>query len=214
MGGAFRCRSESEQLFFSGVLLMGQLAFREVDCDNWTDFADIFDGRGGPKSCWCMVWRASSAEAKKPDGASRREQMKSRVQADVPVGILGYIDDKPVAWCSIAPRDTYRKLGGYHGDSATERVWSLVCFFIKRNHRGQRLITQLIDAAVAHARVRGATIVEAYPVDPDSPSYRFMGFVNAFATAGFREVGTAGRRRHVMRLSVRDPIELNDRYQP
>ncbi len=48
-----------------------------------------------------------------------------------------------------------------------------------------------------------ATVIEAYPVVPDSPSYRFMGFVPVFAAAGPREVGRAGIRRHVMRLHVR-----------
>jgi len=63
-------------------------------------------------------------------------------------------------------------------------------------------MARLIEAAVAHARKRGATVVEAYPVDPDSPSFRFMGLVSAFKAAGFREVGRAGTRRHVMRLKV------------
>jgi hypothetical protein len=45
-------------------------------------------------------------------------------------------------------------------------------------------------------------VVEAYPVDADSPSYRFMGFVAPFEKAGFREVGRAGTRRHVMRRSL------------
>ena len=58
----------------------------------------------------------------------------------------------------------------------------------------------LIAAAVEHARRKGASVVEAYPVDPDSPSYRFMGFVGTFEAMGFRAVGRAGTRRHVMRL--------------
>lgn len=61
---------------------------------------------------------------------------------------------------------------------------------------------QFLGAAIAHAKSRGASIVEAYPVDPDSPSYRFMGFVPAFEQAGFEEVGRAGSRRHVMRLAL------------
>jgi len=54
-----------------------------------------------------------------------------------------------------------------------------------------------------YAREHGATSLEAYPVDPDSPSYRFGGFVPFFLAAGFREVGRAGTRRHVMRLDLR-----------
>jgi GNAT superfamily N-acetyltransferase len=74
--------------------------------------------------------------------------------------------------------------------------------FIQRDLRGQGITRQLIAAAVAHARSRGATAIEAYPVAPDSPSYRFMGFVPTFEKAGFHSAGQAGKRRHVMRLDT------------
>jgi hypothetical protein len=180
---------------------MDEIVFREVDRETWSDFVGLFESRGGPKSCWCMVWRSTAAEAKQPDGASRRAAMKSRVDAGVPIGILGYWRGAAMAWCSIAPRATYRPLGGMEATSA-ETVWSLACFFIKREFRGQRLVDQVLRAAVKHAARNGATIVEAYPVDVESPSYRFMGFRETFSKAGFQEVGRAGRRRHVMRLPI------------
>ena len=86
--------------------------------------------------------------------------------------------------------------------NATESVWSIVCFFVPRRLRGKGMTRRLIEAAVDHARENGATVVEAYPVDPTSPSYRFMGLVGTFEAMGFREVGRAGIRRHVMRLSL------------
>jgi hypothetical protein len=60
----------------------------------------------------------------------------------------------------------------------------------------------MLSAAIETARRHGATVVEAYPVDPDSPSYRFMGFVPLFRAAGFKSAGRAGTRRHVMRLNL------------
>ena len=30
--------------------------FRAVTAENWGDMAALFDGKGGPKTCWCMVW--------------------------------------------------------------------------------------------------------------------------------------------------------------
>jgi GNAT superfamily N-acetyltransferase len=68
--------------------------------------------------------------------------------------------------------------------------------------RGHGLMTNLLTSAIAHARQRGAAILAAYPVDPDSPSYRFMGFVPTFEAHGFTEVGRAGTRRHVLRLNL------------
>ena len=129
--------------------------------------------------------------------------MESRVRDSVPVGILGYLGGEPVAWCSIAPRPTYRELGGKK-DRAEEpdSIWSLVCFFVVRRFRRQGITQLLIQAAVDYARSMGATVIEAYPVRTDSPSYRFMGVIPSFETAGFHEVGPAGSRRHVMRLPL------------
>lgn len=179
-----------------------QLVFHEVTTKRWKDFAQLFERRGGPSYCWCMVWRASGQEARKTDRASRKAAMSKRVRGGVPIGLLGYLGDEPMAWCSIAPRETYRRLGGPEEPSAPGAVWSIACFFIDRRIRGQGVTHQLIEAAVAHAKKKGASVVEAYPVDPDSPSYRFMGFVSVFQEADFQEVGRAGTRRHVMRLTL------------
>jgi hypothetical protein len=48
----------------------------------------------------------------------------------------------------------------------------------------------------------GAKYLEAYPVKPDSPSYRFMGFIQTFEKAAFSFVKKAGTRRHVMKCKV------------
>lgn len=178
-----------------------RLVFHEVGQSRWSDFEHLFESRGSPKSCWCMVWRATPQEAKHRDGASRKVAMAKRISSGVPVGLLGYIGEEPIAWCSIAPRSTYRRL--VDNDSSDEGVWSIACFFVVRRFRGQGITQRIIKAAIEHARSRGATIVEAYPVDPDSPSYRFMGFVPVFEKAGFCEVGRAGKRRHVMQLRVK-----------
>jgi GNAT superfamily N-acetyltransferase len=181
---------------------VSEVVFREVSQENWRDFAGLFESRGGPKSCWCMVWRSSATGTKQSDGASRRAAMESKVEAGAPIGILGYRDGAAIAWCSIAPRDTYRNLGGLDDRGPPERVWALACFFVKREHRGHGISKKLLQAAIAHAARNGATVVEAYPVDPDSPSYRFMGFIETFSEAGFQKVGQAGQRRHVMRLPI------------
>ncbi|MGH3380915.1 MAG: GNAT family N-acetyltransferase [Actinoallomurus sp.] len=145
-----------------------------------------------------MVWRATPQEAKSTDGASRKAALRGRVEGGVPVGLLGYVDGEPTAWCSVAPRETYRRLGGPDGDG----VWSVVCFFVPRRARGGGLMTAMLHAAIEHARQHGARVLEAYPVDPDSPSYRFMGFVPAYEALGFHEVTGTGKRRHVMRLNL------------
>jgi hypothetical protein len=34
------------------------LRFEEVTPERWADFESLFESKGGPKNCWCMVWRA------------------------------------------------------------------------------------------------------------------------------------------------------------
>jgi GNAT superfamily N-acetyltransferase len=162
-----------------------RMVFREVTHDNWRDFEGLFEGRGGPKACWCMVWRATPIEAKQTDGLTRKAAMKARIAAGTTVGLLGYLNKEPVAWCSVAPRSTYRRLVEHGGDD--EGVWSIACFFVVRRLRGQGVSQRIIAAAVEFARNRGASIVEAYPVDPSSPSYRFMGFVPMFEALAFEK---------------------------
>ncbi len=62
---------------------------------------------------------------------------------------------------------------------------------------------RLLHGAVHYARDSGAEMLEAFPVDRESPSYRFMGYADMFERAGFSYVGMAGKRRRVMRLSLK-----------
>src|SRR4051812_29480726 len=109
-----------------------QLVFRKVDHDSWVDLAALFESPGGPQHCWCMVWRRTAAEARQREGLARRAMLQDRVERGDVVGVVGYLAGEPVAWCSIAPRQAYRPLGGPDDLAADERVWSLVCFFVKR----------------------------------------------------------------------------------
>ncbi|MGL4574852.1 MAG: GNAT family N-acetyltransferase [Burkholderiaceae bacterium] len=176
------------------------LSIKEVTAKTWPDFESLFESKGAPSYCWCMAWRATAEEKKGASNAARKQAMKSRVQASVPVGVLGYLDQQPVAWCSVAPSTTYQRLR--KDEMPSEDVWSIVCFFVRREYRGRGLTKTILEAAVQHAKKHGAKVVEGYPVDRDSPSYRFMGFVPMFEDAGFQEVARAGTRRHVVRRDL------------
>ena len=135
-------------------------------------------------------------EARQGDGPGRKRAVKRRIDQGTPVGILAYSEGEPVGWCSVAPRAKYRKsLVQARPDDERENVWSLVCFFVKREFRGRGVFGALLAAAERHAKAKGATVLEAYPVDEDSPSYRFGCFLPAFEDAR--------TRRHVVRLRLR-----------
>jgi len=174
------------------------IRFVEVTQKTRGGFEDLFEQPGAPKYCWCMAWRHSSREHVQND--EKKRMMMALIETGTPVGILAELDGKTVGWCSVAPRETYRKLSKQQDDTETG-IWSIVCFYVPRALRGGGLASALLDAAIDHAFASGARIVEAYPVDEAAPSYRFMGFRDMFVARGFHDIGTAGTRRHVMRLS-------------
>jgi GNAT superfamily N-acetyltransferase len=177
------------------------LTFRPVTRERVGAFEAFFTSRGAPHYCWCMVWRRSTEESHHHAPADRKRQMMARIEAGNPIGLIAYEGEAPVGWVSVAPRETYRNLGGPPAAKG-ESIWSVACFYVPRKLRGQGLVRRLIAGAVEHARARGATILEAYPVDVDAPSYGFMGRVPVFLAAGFTDHGMAGVRRHVMRLTL------------
>lgn len=179
--------------------------FRAVDPSLWPDFEHLFDARGGPKTCWCMHFRRDQEGRTPRAKANRKCAMEWRIKSGIPNGLLGYDSSgEPVAWCSVAPRETLVNHGGLQRpDEDPASVWSITCFYVKSGIRRRGVMARLIQEAVAHVRRSGGSVVEAYPVVPDSPSYLFCGYVPAFEAQGFVEVGRAGLRRHVMRLSLR-----------
>lgn len=181
---------------------------RPVGPDNFADLARLFEARGGPSLCWCMVWRDKPKAATEGVPAARKAARKSAMQATVgrgvPVGLLAYHGADPVGWCAVGPRESLRSIGGPAPafPVAPGSVWTISCFFVPRQQRGQGISAALLKAAITQARSQGARLIEASPVEPDAPSYRFMGFVSQFHAAGFTMIGMAGARRHVMTLTL------------
>jgi GNAT superfamily N-acetyltransferase len=171
------------------------MTFKPVTQRNWKDFEKLFESKGAPGYCWCMVWRDMLKGGSRSDNAAKKSSIKNFVANKSPIGILCYDKKEPVAWCSIAPRESYRELGG---DQSLNNVWSLVCFYIKKEYRDQGLSQAMVKEAMKYAKSKGATYIEAYPVDPDSPSYRFGGFKTLFEKSGFEFRHKAGSRRNVM----------------
>jgi GNAT superfamily N-acetyltransferase len=173
--------------------------FKPVNSCNWKELENFFESKGGPQYCWCMAWRNMNEGTSRSSKSDKKKSLKSYVERKIPIGLLCYSNSGPIAWCSIAPRNNYRDLAG---DNTLKNVWSLVCFFIKREYRKQRMTEKLISEALKYAKDNGAKYVEAYPVNPDSPSFRFMGFKSTFDKMGFKFKKKAGKRRNVMLVKL------------
>jgi GNAT superfamily N-acetyltransferase len=189
------CNNESVQMPLN-------LRICPIEPQHWPDVEMLFEERGGPKNCWCMVWRDYARGQEDCDKSDRKAGMRERIAVGLAVGLLAYVDDVPVAWCSVAPRRSFKEsLDGKVG-GVNDHKWSLTCMFVKRSSRSQGLSDRLIEHAIAYSRLQGATMLEAYPVAPDSPSYRFCGFLNQFDRHGFKAVGRVGSRRTIVALTL------------
>jgi GNAT superfamily N-acetyltransferase len=200
-----------------GSVATEDLRIEVLTPDRLDDLAGLFDQPGDPKWCWCASFHiAGNVKARARE--DNREVLTARAAEGPPPGLLGYREGQVVAWVSVAPRASYRKLrnrdfrdvvraGTTSGAADTDAdaddggIWSIVCFVVDPRQRGRGLAGAMLAAAVEHARGAGATAVEAYAIDPLGQRIpkpiAYGGTRSMFEEAGFRVVGErlAGRTR-------------------
>jgi GNAT superfamily N-acetyltransferase len=182
---------------------------RPVTPDRWDDLVELFGDRGAYSGCWCMWWRLTSAEFDKRHGTGTRRGLKRLVDTGRVPGLLAYLDDHPVGWVSVAPREEFGRIERSRQLRPVDDrpVWSIVCFYIDRKSRGRGVGSALLRGAVEYAAGKGAEVVEAYPVDTKNRNIPaaelFTGTVEMFEAAGFQIVADRGGRRRIMRASAK-----------
>ena len=187
------------------------LVFKPVTTGEWPDMQGLFGPNGADGGCWCMWWRIKRSEFDRSHGEPNRRAMEAIIRSGEVPGLLAYLDTEPIGWCSVAPREAFPVLDRSPVLKRVDDqpVWSIVCFYIAPRYRSAGLTRLLIDAAVDYARSRGAAIVEAYPVDPETskvdPAEAFTGLIDTFRKAGFKEVARRSKRRAVLRLDIPVP---------
>ena len=179
--------------------------------DRWPDLEAIFNAKGCSvaRGCWCMAYRLSGSGEHLPPGVTRaqanRGALKALVDGGRPPGLIGYRDKVPVGWVSIGPREEYAKLKRSPVMKAVDEqpVWSVVCFVVPAEYRGQGVAQALLTEAIAYAKKKGATMVEAYPVDKPARSkddYMWFGAKSMYDNAGFKEVARRKPHRPIVRI--------------
>jgi GNAT superfamily N-acetyltransferase len=180
------------------------LAVRPVSPERWPDLERLFGPRGACAGCWCMWWKLPRAAWTAGKGEGNRRALEAIVSGGGVPGLLAYDGREPVGWVAIEPRAAYPRLARARTLKPVDDapVWSITCFFVARSHRGRGVTRVLVDAAVAHARRRGARLVEGYPVDAAKPladAWLYTGSLSTFRKAGFEEVARRTRTRPIVR---------------
>lgn len=173
--------------------------------DRWQDFEELFGPSGAYSGCWCMWWRITRREFEANGNYGNRQAMHEIVERGETPGVLAYFRGKPVAWCSVAPRESY---GSLNRSPVLKRidekkVWSIVCFFIDHKLREQGLAAALLRKVIEYVHAQGGRVLEAYPTEtrgkmlPDVSS--FMGVPSLFEAAGFEQVAQPSKTKRIMR---------------
>jgi len=158
-----------------------------------------------------MWWRAENRKVwNQIKGAEAKKAFKNLVQKGKAHGILAFVGEEPVGWCSFGPRSDFPSLESVrvYNRSDIGDVWSIPCFFIHRKWRGKGLSRGLLRAAVEAMRTKGVKIVEAYPSTTTqdgrrpSASGAFTGPIKIFEEFGFKTIQSTNPLKPLMRLEL------------
>jgi ribosomal protein S18 acetylase RimI-like enzyme len=191
-----------------------KLDVRPLTPGRWPDLEAVFNARGCSvaRRCWCMYYRQSgsgvAAAGWSMDARANRAALKKLVAAGRPPGLIGYRGKTPVGWVSLAPREQYARLARSPVMKAVDDrpVWSVICFVVPSEFRGEGVAQALLEAAVEYARKQGATLIEAYPVDRPGRSgddAMWFGAKAMYDRVGFKEVARRKPERPIVRLERR-----------
>ncbi|BDV30349.1 GNAT family N-acetyltransferase [Microbacterium terricola] len=180
----------------------------------WDDLQAILTGAAGV--CQCERQRLGDHDWWHLPVTERASILRSEVHCGDPrasetIGIVGYLDDEPVAWCAVDRRGVYGRLRGSPvpwkeraEDKDDPTVWAIACMIVRKGYRGRGLTYPLVAAAAEYARDHGAAAVEGYPMLTGGTQVIWdemnVGAVGPFLAAGFSEASHPTKRRVVMRL--------------
>jgi ribosomal protein S18 acetylase RimI-like enzyme len=167
--------------------------------------------------CWCQFWRLRSKDFSALKVPELRARLRAQAQSPRPPGLVAFDGNHAVGWVSLGPRADFERIVRSRVIPTIDDrpVWSIVCFAVSPSARGRGIGRALLDAAVAHARERGAGALEAYPVrvEPGASAVTaesaFTGTLPMFERAGFAVVAdrasdpSAAHQRVVVRRQLR-----------
>ena len=189
---------------------IADLEFHPLTTERWDDLETLFGERGACGGCWCMWWRIKRSQFEKQKGEGNKKALKKIVESGKIPGILAYVNDQPIAWCSVAPRETYPVLERSRTLKRVDDkpVWSVVCFFVAKPYRRKGVTVKLLRAAIKYVGEQGGKIVEGYPVEPKKGQmpdvFAWTGLISAFHKTGFVEVLRRSETKAIMRYIIRE----------
>ena len=188
--------------------LSKQIQFETLTAANWPLFEQLMGEKGGCGGCWCMYFRLPVAAFKQNKHAGNKRMMHQLVKEAKPVGLMAIHKNEAIGWVALSPREDLYRIERSRTLKRIDdkQVWSISCFFIKKEYRKKGLSQLLIKAVIAYARKNNIMALEAYPVIPyatKSPDvFLWTGILSAFTGNGFNVVKESGQSKTMVRLNI------------
>jgi GNAT superfamily N-acetyltransferase len=185
-----------------------RLTYRALTPSRWADFEGLFGPRGACAGCWCMFWKLPNKEFQALAYDGNKAAQKAIVESGHVPGLLAYSGRDAVGWIAIEPRTEYPRLARSRvmGPVDEEPVWSITCFFTRKDYRGRGVTVGLLKAAIEYVRKRGGRILEGYPIESNSgrqpPAFVYTGLASAFREVGFTEAVRRSETRPIFRYVI------------
>jgi len=172
---------------------MDELRLIPLDARHLQDFERLLSGKefGG---CYCAVW--SNKDDQWEDRCKNRphenlDHTSKRVRAGEKTGYLvcRESDGAIVAWTGSGPKTAFPSLKDRPGAKLgtwSDSVWAIACLAVGFAYRGRGYSRQIIKLVVDEAKARGASAIEAYPVEPESEDASYRGTRKLFEIEGFK----------------------------
>ena len=181
---------------------------RELGTETWPDFVRIMEKHNGVwGGCWCVTFHLKPGETNRTT-ASRRAYKHKLVRENRSHAALVYDGTDVVGWCQFGPpAELPGRMGGISKLGVAPPDWRITCFFVDRDRRKQGVGEAALAGALRIIAANGGGTVDGYPVatrgKPYSNSFLWGGTESMFADVGFRQIGSLGTSKIVMRRVVR-----------
>ena len=155
-----------------------------------------------------MSFRITKKEFDENKYEGNKRLMKDLVGDGRPAGLIATYDGEPVGWVALSPREDFLRIENARTLKRIDDkpVWSIPCFFVRKEYRRMGISKLLIQGAVDFARRKKITTLEAYPVMPYSEkmpdAFLWIGALSAFKKNGFNVVQRNGKSKAIVRRDV------------
>ena len=146
--------------------------------------------------CYCVCWCSDDHRTgldKMSSAQKRRDLAKDYVTRGMIKGYLAYEGERVIGWCNANDKNECQSCISWLRNmqdvktvqSSNERVKSVFCFAVAKDHRKQGVATQLLNRVCENAKAEGYTSIEAYPKKVMKDMDAFEGPIEMYLRQGF-----------------------------